>query len=115
LLHKQVIINGSSLSLQEAPEWPNVARVVKEDEDLILGIRPENITLFTDQAPMSFPGEMYVTQPLGAETLLSLQVGESIVSVRLFTDEPPQYKGRVWIQPDPRRIFLYRSNGDLLA
>ncbi len=53
----------------------------------MLGIRPENITLHNEPVPMAFPGEMYVTQPLGAETLLLLQVGSSNVSVRLFTDE----------------------------
>jgi ABC-type sugar transport system ATPase subunit len=115
LSHKQVLINGSPLNLQDAPQWAEVARQAQDGEDLILGIRPENITLHPEQVPMAFPGEMYVTQPLGAETLLVLQVGESIVSVRLFTDEPPHYKGRVWIQPDPRRFFLYHASGELLA
>ncbi len=115
LLHKQVIINGSPLNLQDTPQWMDVARVAQDGEELVLGIRPENITLHTEPAPMAFPGEMYVTQPLGAETLLLLQVGESNVSVRLFTDEPPQYKGKLWIQPDPRRIFLYHSNGELIG
>lgn len=114
LLRKQVLINGSPLNLQDAPQWAEVARLVEDGEDLVLGIRPEHITLHTEQVPMAFPGEMYVTQPLGAETLLILQVGESSVSVRLFTDEPPQYKGCIWIQPDPRRIFLYRARGELL-
>lgn len=115
LSRKQVLINGSPLNLQDAPQWAEVARLAQDSEDLILGIRPENITLHSEQVPMAFPGEMYVTQPLGAETLLVLQVGESIVSVRLFTDEPPHYKGRVWIQPDPRRFFLYHASGELLA
>jgi len=115
LPNKQVLINGSPLSLQETLQWAAAARSAHDGEDLVLGIRPENITLHTEQSPMAFPGEMYVTQPLGAETLLIMQVGDSSVSVRLFTDEPPSYKGRVWIQPDLRRIFLYRASGELLA
>ncbi len=115
LLHKQVLINGNPLNLENVPQWKEVMGKVIDGEDIVLGIRPENITLHTEKTPMAFPGDMYVTQPLGAETLLSLLVGDCIVSVRLFTDEPFDYKGRIWIQPDPRRIFLYNSSGDLLS
>ena len=115
LAHKQVLINGSALDLQSLPQWADAERLAQDGEELILGIRPEHITLHHEQAPMSFPGEMYVTQPLGAEMLLLIQVGQNTVSVRLFTDEPPDYSGRVWIQPDPRRMFLYRASGELLA
>ncbi len=31
--------------------------------------------------------------------------GDETVSVRLFADEPPQISGRVWLKPDPGRIF----------
>ena len=115
LPRKQVLVNGSPVNLQDTPQWANVARQVADGEELVLGIRPEHISLHTEQVQMAFDGEMYVTQPLGAETLLILQVGEASVSVRLFTDEPPQYKGRVWIQPDARRIFFYRSSGELIT
>ena len=115
LPNKQVLISGSPLSLADAPQWPDVARTAQDGEDMVLGIRPEHITLHKEPVPMSFPGEMYVTQPLGAEILLLLQVGKNTISVRLFTDVPPEYEGRMWIHPDPRRMFLYRADGELLA
>ncbi len=113
LAHKQVLVNSDPFPLQDIPQWANVVKQLSNGEKLYLGIRPEHIRLHTEQVPMSLAGEMYVTQPLGAETLVILQVGETSVSVRLFTDEPPFYKGRVWIQPDARRIFFYRNSGEL--
>jgi hypothetical protein len=57
---------------------------------------------------------MYVTQPLGTETIVIVRVGDKNVSIRLFTDEPPKLSGRVWLKPDPHRMFLYRASGELV-
>lgn len=115
LANRHILINGSPLRLEEIPQWATEAHSLREGEELILGIRPENISLSLEQVPMSFPGELYVTQPLGAETLIVMQVGGNNVSVRLFTDSPPALNKRLWIQPDPKRIFFYRASGELIA
>lgn len=114
LANKQVRIDGAAVSLQGVPEWNTLATRLRDSEDLILGIRPEHITLHPTEQPQAFPGEMYVSQPLGAESLLILRVGDKSVSVRLFTDEPPRFSGRVWLEPDAKRIFLYRAGGELV-
>ncbi len=114
LAHKQVRVNGATLSVGSVPQWSDLAARARDGEDLILGIRPEHMTLHTTETDQAFPGEMYVTQPLGAESLLILRVGDKSVSVRLFTDEPPPLTGKVWIKPDPKRIFFYRASGELV-
>ncbi len=114
LPNKQVRVDSVALDLTRVPQFGSLAAHAHDGEDLILGIRPEHITLHPTETPQAFPGEMYVTQPLGAETLVILRVGEQSVSVRLFTDEPPPLSGRVWLRPDPLRIFLYRASGELV-
>ena len=115
LANRQVRVNAAGLRLDSVPHWEHLATRVHDGEELILGIRPEHLTLHASETPQAFPGELYVTQPLGAESLVILQVGDKTVSVRLFTDEPPRLARRVWIQPDPNRIFFYRSSGELIA
>jgi len=83
-------------------------------EELALGIRPEQISLSDSESPQAIPGQIYAVQPLGSETLVTLQVGETTVSVRLFTDEPPPLSGHVWFQPDLDRVHLYLSSGELV-
>jgi hypothetical protein len=61
------------------------------------------------------PLDVYVIQPLGSEVLVLLKVGDQTVSVRLFTDEPPQLGNQVWVQPDAKRLFFYSMDGDLVA
>jgi ABC-type sugar transport system ATPase subunit len=106
---KQVIINGSQIDLIQVPQITGMKDLVTEGEELIMGIRPEHISLFTEETPQTFPAEWYVTQPLGSEVLITLQVGETSLSVQLFTDEPPVLPKRVWLKPDPKRILLYRA------
>ncbi|HBY96082.1 MAG: ABC transporter ATP-binding protein [Ardenticatenaceae bacterium] len=115
LAKKQILINCVGLSFEGFPCWNDLVQQAGDGEGLILGVRPEHITLYPEQTDFAFPGDVYVTQPLGAESLVNLQVGDEAVSVRLFTDEPPRLSGRIWIRPDPERIFFYRSSGELIA
>lgn len=87
-------------------------------EELILGIRPEHISLKDRSLPTSdtgspsaISGQVYAVQPLGAEILVALQVGQTTVSARLFTEEPP-LSDQVWFQPDLERIHVFRASGE---
>lgn len=82
-------------------------------DEVTLGIRPEHLTLTEVETPQAIPGEVYVVQPLGTETLINLLVDGVTVSVRIFSDEPPELPEQVWLQPDLERLRLYRANGEL--
>lgn len=84
-------------------------------EEVTLGIRPEHLTLTEMEMPQAIPAEVYVVQPLGTETLINLLVDGVTVSVRIFSDEPPQLPQQVWVQPDLGRLRLYRSSGELVV
>lgn len=112
---KKIHFDGSFFSLEGVPQWETLARELHDGDELEVGIRPENVALLPAERPQSFPGDVYVVQPLGSETLILLKVADQTVSVRLFTDEPPQLTGRVWIQPDTQRLFFYSKEGELVA
>ncbi len=115
LSDKQVRLAGAAFTLDITPIRERLPAEFKDGEEVILGIRPEHLALCDGEAPFAIPGQVYVTQPLGAESLLTLLVDEATVSVRLFTDEPPQIAGRVWVRIDPARIHLYRASGELVT
>ncbi|MCL4487726.1 MAG: ABC transporter ATP-binding protein [Chloroflexi bacterium] len=114
LAHNQVTLDGAAITLSHLPNWASLSKKLREGEELFFGIRPENIQLSATEIPAAFPGQIYVVQPLGSETITVVQVGDKEISVRLFTDEPPKLSGRVWLQPAPNRIYLYRANGELV-
>lgn len=49
--------------------------------DLVLGIRPEHIELVATTAPHAIPAEVYILEPLGRETLVTLVVGDTRVKL----------------------------------
>jgi multiple sugar transport system ATP-binding protein len=88
--------------------------VVKTGKDITLGIRPENISVSAAETPGAIPGQVYVIQPLGGEWLVVMQVGDQLVSVRLFQDDKPELDKTAWLSFDLDRTFLYDSEGELL-
>ncbi len=111
---RQIQVNGAALDLADTPAWTRLAAHAGKNETMTLGIRPEHITLCPNATAQAIPAETYVTQPLGAESLVIVKVGDRPVSVRLFTDEPPKFSGQVWVKPDLNRLFFYNADGELM-
>jgi multiple sugar transport system ATP-binding protein len=57
------------------------------DESVILGIRPENVSVSESPTPDSVLGEVYVLEPQSSEVILDLSVGDIIVKSRSDQDE----------------------------
>lgn len=81
---------------------------------LTLGVRPENIHIETEATPNGIPGQVYVVQPLGSESLIMVRIGEHMVTVRTFGDDIPVLPEHVWLVPDYSRSFFYGADGDLI-
>jgi multiple sugar transport system ATP-binding protein len=82
-------------------------------EALILGIRPEDLTLTTQPAEGAIEAEVYVVEPLGDRTIFDLRVGDDIVKVRT----PPTFDAapgsRLWFNADRSRIHLFDPQTEL--
>ncbi|MFQ5856082.1 MAG: ABC transporter ATP-binding protein [Anaerolineae bacterium] len=110
---ENLFLVGDGFRLDISSLRERVPADVGSDEEVILGIRPEHLSLVDTATPQAICGQVYVVQPLGAETLVNLVVNGTTVSVRLFSDEPPRLPEQVWLRPDPSRLRLYRSTGEL--
>lgn len=115
LAERRVRINGAAINLTDYPAWDRLAEHAGQEANVIVGIRPEHLVVESRELPQAFAGEVYATQPLGAESLVIVQVGSEPVSIRLFTDEPPEFTGRVWLKPELARVFFYRKSGELIT
>ena len=57
---------------------------------IVLGIRPENIEVHAEPGGASLPAEVIVSEHLGSQQLLTVQVGEDILKVTTSPDLPMQ-------------------------
>jgi multiple sugar transport system ATP-binding protein len=68
-----------------------------------LGFRPEHAELGAD----GLAGEIYVVEPLGNETLVTVRVGEDLVNVRAGADFARPVGERCAVRPAGRHVHLF--------
>lgn len=112
---RRVRLDGTAIQLAEYRGWDKLAEHARENQEVILGVRPEHLTIAPRELPDALRGEVYAIEPLGAESLVTVRVGANAVTVRLFTDEPPDLAGSVWLKPDVNRVFFYGTGGELIS
>ncbi|MFJ4141380.1 ABC transporter ATP-binding protein [Pseudomonas sp. NPDC089734] len=80
-----------------------------EDREVILGVRPEQITLASGDANglPSIRAEVQVTEPTGPDTLVFVTLNQSKVCCRLAPDVAPQVGENLTLQFDPSRVLLF--------
>jgi ABC-type sugar transport system ATPase subunit len=84
-------------------------RDIPAERELVLGIRPEDITLHPENVPHSTEVEVYVTEELGKETLVTAKYGDNFL--KLFV--PPivgmyqKIGENVWIKFKPEGIRIF--------
>ncbi len=83
--------------------------------DCIVGVRPEQVTLWRKEMSTAVPARVYSCMPAGSETLVQLQVeGENMLVKRIglkeyHSDQP------VWLGIDPESVNIFRKdNGRLI-
>ena len=67
-----------SVAIQDA----QVAKTVKaadSDRALVFGVHPEDVIVSHEPIPNAFQAEVYSTEPLGAETVVELRLGEQTI------------------------------------
>src|SRR5262249_20728536 len=87
---------------------------VREGEPCMLGVRPEDVHLTTHNGEAEIEATVYVTEPLGGETVVDLRLGDRPIKAlapaasRLAPDQ------RVSLRLDPRRLHVFAEDGSPL-
>jgi multiple sugar transport system ATP-binding protein len=93
------------------PISDDISRIIKENatsSGLILGVRPEGISLGKRRTPEKFvEAEVYVTEPLGSELIVDLKVGDNLVKVKAAADFAVSIGEKVWIGFNKEKMHLF--------
>jgi multiple sugar transport system ATP-binding protein len=76
-----------------------------------LGVRPENLRLADAPGDLAMPARVSLTEPLGAETLVTFQVGDAELTARCPAafHEPPGSAATLHLQPAHLHLFDHQS------
>ena len=77
---------------------------------VVLGLRPEDITIHPDHPKEdSIPAEIYVTEPLGNETIVDIKLGDNVIKVLSEPDFAGKSGQRVWITINETKLHLFHD------
>jgi multiple sugar transport system ATP-binding protein len=95
-----------------APASEAAQAVEGSRQDVLVGFRPEYTHLETDGPAAT--GEVEIVENLGASMLVSIMVGEQRLQAVVPEGTEPAVGQCVRVGPDPRRVLVYDTDGDLL-
>ena len=107
----RVVADGAVLAFADGNRLPldpeQVDRAAAfRDRELVVGIRPEHFVTGDASAPR-LSCRVQVVEPLGADTLLELGLGEAAITARVPPQVRPQPGSTLEIGVDPRRLHLF--------
>jgi multiple sugar transport system ATP-binding protein len=97
-------------------EDKRVSSLLKTGSDsggVVLGFRPEDIKIHLEKpAVPSIRAEIYVTEPLGNETIVDIKLGDTVIKVLAepgFVGEPEQ---NIWITANTHKLHLFDESSE---
>lgn len=98
----------------------DLADIIKKQassSEVILGARPSDISISKKRRDQdSIPAEVYVSEPMGAITIVDLKVGDKLVKVKVPGVYQASMGEKVWLTFNKDRIHIFdkRSGGLIL-
>jgi multiple sugar transport system ATP-binding protein len=105
-------LDGTTLRLsgERALELPTRLRgAALAREAVELGVRPEDLALSPDLEGPGLVGDVAVVEPLGAETVVTVDTSDGAVVARIAPGVETRPGARVRLLPDAERIHLFRA------
>ena len=79
---------------------------------MTVGIRPEHLRLVDAGGSGVLSGEPYAIETLGPESLVTLRLEGALITVRIFSDDPPVVSGRAHLAIDAAHLHYFRPTGE---
>jgi multiple sugar transport system ATP-binding protein len=76
-------------------------------EEMVLGVRPEDIAVSRDELPEGMPTEVYVIEPLGSENIIDLRLSGHVLKARTAPTFTPRMGDALWARIDQDRMHLF--------
>ena len=106
----KTVLDFSQIKLDISPIRDLVREKVNNEEVIIFGIRPEDITIeYKDASLNSIKGEVFVVERLGPETIIHVKIGDLILIVRDFSEPDINMGDTIWLKIDLNSVHIYKK------
>jgi multiple sugar transport system ATP-binding protein len=101
-------LRGSAGWSLPAPSWASV----NGGRPMLLGLRPEDISMSGDGAAPGLEGRVYAVEPLGDRSLVDVEIGEAVVKVKARPDASFEVGAPVRLAVDLDRAHLFDAESE---
>jgi multiple sugar transport system ATP-binding protein len=105
-----VSVAGGTLALPDS-----AAGRIEAGAPVIVGIRPEYVSVSTTPVDGALTGDVSIIEHLGAASLVTVEVDGALVGATVPEDAEPAPGSTVWLTPNPRRVLIYREPEGVLV
>ncbi|HZX08933.1 ABC transporter ATP-binding protein [Kribbella sp.] len=102
-------VDGTRAFRSKALTQPLTPPSAAPDRAVVLGIRPEDITLSTTPVEGYHPGKVFVSEPLGPDVLVTVNIEGELLKARVPTPFRLGHDSTVYVGFDPARLHLFTT------
>jgi multiple sugar transport system ATP-binding protein len=88
---------------------PQTLTRLRGQERVTLGVRPEDVRIATQEQADALPAKVYVTELMGNETFVFLQLGAEKLVARAHADLRLEIEATVWLSFDERKLHFFEA------
>jgi multiple sugar transport system ATP-binding protein len=77
----RLYLDAGSVHL-DATEWWDIIKERASGSEVVLGVRPEDVSIQNGGTANGIVGEVYVVEPLGSESIVNIKVNENMIKVK---------------------------------
>jgi multiple sugar transport system ATP-binding protein len=105
---------SDKLCLALDPTQLEKLKAITPDQRVTLGIRPEHVHVATSESTGWLPASVYVTELMGSETFVFLNLGNNRIIARAASEFRAEVETTVWIKLDMNRAHFFDEGGKRL-
>jgi multiple sugar transport system ATP-binding protein len=115
-LEEKSAIDLGFLTIEIPKEISNIIKEKASGSEIIVGIRPDDISISEKPRSGFIKGEVYVMQPLGSETQFELKVDESILTVKTYGTYSSKIGDTIWFTLKEEKIHIFdKKTGKVIS
>ncbi len=109
--HKICLRHEAFAAVVNNPDLKEMLTSKVDGADIVIGIRPEDIIIYLDRPDRDdlIETEIFVSEPLGNETIVDIKLGQEIIKILAEADFPGVRGNKVWIEFDRAKFHLFRK------
>ncbi len=109
--HKISLRHEMFAALIDNPDLTSAITSKVDGADIVIGIRPEDIAIYLDRPDRDdlIETEIFVSEPLGNETIVDIKLGNEIIKALAEPDFPGIRGNKIWIAFDRTKFHLFHN------